>query len=347
MALRRFEWIWCKYIKLTRNVEEPKNDVLLVGYERVFKQFLLPLTGRKGICNVEEPSFAVSELGREPWTIYLMAQYIIQYRRLILVFLVLAGTSCTSYETKLYEGKVVDEQGDPIQNVSIKLCYVGLSWDWNMAGGFPLTLDHAYCSDSVVTDQSGDYKVVFAGPPSTFIIARHPDWVQTKNFLANDNRVVLVRRDINKQRIAKKEKEREKVFRQRKPHESVFEYYCRVIRKRSNEIEIIYHGYQIKVSDALLVHNDKAIFALYGPQDVVRDVAKEVVIGAIGLNDVQETTGNITVFPNTANCDSNTYFIVSIIHDSRKPSISRNEDITKIEFPGIRAAFTMKIWKLK
>lgn len=270
-----------------------------------------------------------------------------KYRRLILGVFVLVGAGCTSYESKLYEGKVVDEQGAPIQTVSLILCYVGWAWDWSMAGGFPLVIDHVFCSDPVVTDQSGSYMVDYAGPPSTYIIARHPDWIQTRNFLAKDNRVVLVRRELHQQRLARKEEEREKAFRKRRPGESGSEYYCRVVRKRSSKIELIYHGQRIKISDNLLIQDGKAIFALTGPYDAVHDIANDLIIGEIGLNGVQPLLGNIAALPETTSCDNKMYFIGSTGLGNSDLSALLNADDVKIEVPGLRAIFAIKTWKLE
>ncbi len=270
-----------------------------------------------------------------------------KYRRFILCLFVLVGAGCTSYESKLYEGKAVDEQGAPIQNISIILCYVGWDWDWTMSGGFPLIMGQPFCSDPVVTDQFGNYKVDFGGPPSTIIIARHPDWIQTRSFLAKGNRVVLVRRETYQQRHAREEEQREEAFQQRKPGESGFEYYCRVVKNRSNKIELIYHGQRVKFLDNLLIDDGKAIFALTGPYDAVRDIAKELIIGEVGLNGVKPSLDNFVVFPETTNCGNETYFIGSMGDGSGDFYALRNADSTKIEVIGLQAVFAMKVWNLE
>ena len=114
--------------------------------------------------------------------------------RIVAICLMLFMIGCTSYDKKNYEGKVVDEEGKPIEGASVLLCYTGWDWDWSMAGGVPLVMGQPFCSEPVVTDELGKYKVVFAGPPSTTILARRRGWIQTKSVLADSGRVVLVAR---------------------------------------------------------------------------------------------------------------------------------------------------------
>ncbi len=265
----------------------------------------------------------------------------------LVVILLLTGTGCGSYETRMYEGKVVDEEGLPINGVSITLCYVGWHWDWTMPGGFPLTWDHLYCSDTETTDQLGNYRISFAGPPSTMIYARHEDWVQVKNFLTKNSRVVLVRREIYQQRRASQEEEKEKAFRQRKPGESGIEYYCRVVRPRANTIELRYHGQRVKVIQALLVESDKTIFAASAPYNTAQTMANEIIIGDIGLNGVRPVLDNFTVLSDRSNCGNNMRLIRSVHHDDRDLSALHKTEKTNIEIPSLRAIFEMNVWRLE
>lgn len=265
----------------------------------------------------------------------------------LVVILFLIGTGCGSYETRIYEGEVVDEEGLPINGVSVTLCYVGWHWDWNMPGGFPLTWDHLYCSDTVTTDQFGNYRIFFSGPPSMIIYARHEGWVQTKSFSTKAPRVVLVRRETEQQRRESREEAREKTFRQRKAGESGIEYYCRVVRKRADSIELHYHGQRVKIIQALLVESDKTIFAVTGSYNAAQTMASELLIGDIGLNGVQPMLNSFTVLSDKLNCGNNIHLIRSVHHDSSGLSALYKTEKINIEVPSLRAIFSMKIWNLE
>ena len=187
----------------------------------------------------------------------------------------------------------------------------------------------------------------FAGPPSTFIHARHEEWVQTKSFLAKESRVVLVRRDIDHQRRASREEEREKTFRKRRSGESGVEYYCRVIRKRADAIELDYHGERVKVIQALLVESHKATFAVIGKYNTAQAMASELIMGDIGLNGVQTMPENFTVLSDKSNCDNNMYLIRSVHYDGNDLSTLYKAERIDVEVPSLRAIFTMKLWNFE
>ncbi len=265
------------------------------------------------------------------------------------ITLLLIEVGCGQHKPRLYEGKVVDEDGAPLQGVSVALCYIGWHWDWSMPGGFPLTWDHVYCSDTVTTDQLGTYRIIFDGPPSTYIRARHKDWVQTKNFQANEPRkerpVVLVSRKIHQQRRIWQEKERENSFRQRKSDESSIDYYCRVVRKRSGTIELLYHGERVKVVQGLLLETDKAIFAMTGSYNTAQTMAAELIVGDTGLNRLEPLLDRFIVLSDKTMCGKNMYLIRSAHNTGRVLSALSKTESINIEVPSLRAVFTMKIWK--
>ena len=259
----------------------------------------------------------------------------------LLAFALLFGVGCTSYETKQYEGKVVDEKGAPIQNVEVKLCYTGWDWDWSMQGGFPLTMDHSFCSEPVTTDRVGNYKVVFAGPPSTFLIARHNDWIQVKSYLAKNNRVVMIRREEEVRRRTNQEAKQERAYRQRIMGESDTEYYCRVIRGRSRNIEISYHGRQVKIIQALM-SNGHLLFAAKGVYDDVKSIAKETSI-SIDNAGKQILSDDFTTLHSSISCDKDIYFIEARSY-SYTTNLNSIEEVNII-LTKLQIGFSMDVWE--
>ncbi len=261
---------------------------------------------------------------------------------LVYVFVLLIGTGCTSYTSKLFEGKIVDEKGSPIQNVTVKLCYPGWKWDWSMAGGFPLTMGHPFCSESVVTDKFGNYKVIFSAPDSTTIIARKKDWIQTQSFLAKDGRVVLVRMEEYLHREKEKANKQETRDIQRRGNESNVDYYCRVIRKRSSQIELIYQGNRVKIVQTLLIDSGKLVFSVAGPYDSVQALANDVTISE-SIGDAKTSIiNNFIALPSTSVCGESMFFVQSAdhVHSSLLDKMSS----VYVEISSHHVGFTMKIW---
>lgn len=260
---------------------------------------------------------------------------------MLLAFALFFG-GCTSHEMKQYEGKVVDEQGEPVQNVEVRLCYTGWNWDWSMQGGFPLIMGHSFCSKPVTTDQFGSYKVMFAGPPSTTLLARHHDWIQLKSYLAKNNRVVIIRREAENKRRTEQEAKQEKAHRQRLLGESDTEYYCRVIRGHSSNIEISYHGRQVKIIQALM-SNGHLLFAAKGIYADIKSIAKETSI-SIDNAGKQLLSNDFTVLPANILCDKDIYFVEA-------KSSAYTTDLTSIKKVNItlsklQVGFSMDVWAM-
>lgn len=258
----------------------------------------------------------------------------------ICVFLVLTG--CTSYDPKTYSGEVVDEQDSPIQGVEIILCYTGWDWDWSMAGGFPLSMGIPHCSDAVLTDGQGRYRVEFAGPESTYIIARHKDWRQPRGFQADEGRVVLVRKDAYNQRAASQEAAKEREFRRRRSDESGVDYYCRVVRRRSGTVALDYHGQRIEVVQAILADRGNVIVGVTGAYEAVKALSGEVVILGRALQDSRASIDRFDVLPEKDRCADNMYVIRSSGYSD--PALLEGGDSVWVEVPSIRASFKAQVW---
>ncbi len=260
--------------------------------------------------------------------------------------LVLIGVlGCTSHESRLYEGTAVDEEGVPIKNVAITLCYLGWSWDWSMAGGFPLTMGHSFCSEPVLTDHLGRYRVIFAGPPSTVIFARHPDWIQTEDYLAQDGRVVLVRRTVAQERRKQQQEAKERAFRKLKAGESAIEYYCRVVQKRSSVVELDYHGERIKVVQGLLVDEGRVLFALLGSRAAAKSFANDLIIREMSSYGTGRAFDGFSLLPQSRTCGNDMYYIQADTLASG--AALEGAGSARIEVPSLRAIFATKIWTLK
>jgi len=263
--------------------------------------------------------------------------------RIISICLLLTVSACTSYDSKLYEGKVVDEQGSPIKDVSITLCYLGWDWDWSMPGGFPLVMGKSFCSDTVLTDTFGQYKVVFSGPPSTFILANHKDWMQLKSFLASGSKVELIQKDVYNQRIANQEREKERAFRMRRQGESEIDYYCRVIQRRSDKVDLVYLGKRITITQTLLSNQGKVVFGVAGPYDIVQVLSGDIVLFAWPPDGRPRLlVKNFGTLSEKDMCGDSTYFIKS--SDSTSPNVFNTASSIKMKIESVRAVFVTKVW---
>ena len=262
--------------------------------------------------------------------------------RVVLIYALLTVAGCTSSEPKLYEGKVVDEQGNPVEGVSIILCYVGWGWDWSMAGGFPLVMGKSFCSAPVLTDNSGKYKVAFAGPASTFVVARHKAWTQLESFLADENRVVLIRKDIYDKRIVDHEDRNERAYRERRPDESDTDYYCRVVQKRFDKIELNYRGQRIKIVQSLFAVQGKLVFGVIGSYDAVQALADDVLVSGRVPDGSYALIENFEALAEKARCGDSMYFIQSRGNDLL--SALENAGSARIEVRSIRAVFAAQVW---
>ncbi|GEM_PF-2152881 len=261
----------------------------------------------------------------------------------ISICLLLSVVGCTSPDLMTYEGQVIDEQGNPVQGVSIELCYLGWGWDWSMAGGLPLVMGASYCSNPVITDKLGQYKVVFAGKPSTFVFARHKNWSQLNDVLATDGRVVLTRTDLYNQRIERQEREKEKGFRKRKQGETETEYYCRVIQRRSDKVDLVYRGKRITITQSLLVNQDNVVFGVAGPYDIIQVLSGDIALLAQAPDGrPRSLVKSFETLSEKDVCGDNTYFIISSARKS--PNFFDTVSSIMMQVESVRAGFRTKVW---
>ncbi len=252
---------------------------------------------------------------------------------------VLLGLGCTANESKVYEGKVVDEVGRPISDVMVRVCYVG--WGWSENGG--VVWDKVYCSEAAVTNESGFYRVKFTAPSSAYLRARKAGWLQAEDFLAKEKRIVLTSTTDYLRRQMAKEEKKERDFRKRKPDESDTDYYCRVIAKRSGRVELIYHGRRVKILQ-ILMHDDGLLFAVAGPYDRVQSIADEIIIRETVLSGGKPLVASFVAMPGNITCGSNIYFIHAEAHGVAH--FPEYMDKVVASLPSIQAGFPMRIWSL-
>ncbi len=254
------------------------------------------------------------------------------------------AAGCNRYDPTLYQGRVTDRQGVGVADAEVRVCYVGWDFDWRMEGGFPLTMGSSFCSEPVSADRSGRYEVVFAAPDSAILLARKDGWVQVGDFLARDGHVVLERADEARRAEREQEREAEARFRLRRPGESDTDYYCRVVRKRSHKVDVVYQGIRITIVQAALEAEGGLLFAVAGPYGLLERLEQDLVItrslgGAEG-----PLAAEFEVLPDTTACDRQMYFIRSV--GAVDPSETEGPTSVHVEIPSHRAGFHMELWKL-
>ncbi|WP_139800644.1 carboxypeptidase-like regulatory domain-containing protein [Geothermobacter hydrogeniphilus] len=254
----------------------------------------------------------------------------------ILVTVLISTVGCTSYEPKTYEGKVVDEQGNPISGAAVRVCYIG--WGFGDNGG--VVWDKVYCSDPATTDEHGTYKIEFAAPASAVLRAEKDKWHQSKSFMPNNNRVVLVKWNDYIRRNKERQRAIERTFRRKTADENGIDYYCRVVRKRSSKIELIIGGKRVKIFQTLLIQ-EKPLFGVSGPYDTVELMAKEIILRKEEPSGEEAT--DFAALPKNISCDDKIYFIQT--KSRNYPHFLDIMDKVEVHIPSAHAAFALDVWR--
>lgn len=249
-----------------------------------------------------------------------------------LLFLV-AGIGC-SYDPLTITGKVVDESGAALGDVTVWACYSG--WGWN--NGY-LVWDQDYCSETVQTNQDGRYVIKFKGPASLRLRARKDGWVQAQDFNTTHSRIILTKNADYSARLRSEAQLREKRRRQRIPAESDTEYYCRVILPEVRPVNLNYQKEILLITPNLLSIKDNrdAFFALRGSSSAVNAFTSEMVLRVNG------ETRNNSILLNAvgAGCEDGIHFV-----GVNLPSIdSWTNTRVEILVPSISAMFDIQIWR--
>ncbi len=250
--------------------------------------------------------------------------------------LLIVMTGCTGHDPATYTGKIVDEWEQPISGVEIKVCYVG--WNWDEGG---LTMDHSFCSETASSDEQGRYRIEFAAPPSAFLLARKPGWIQGESVLARNDHVVMIRMKDYLERQSERDARAEAEFRKRKPGESDHDYYCRVIRPRSGEVELDYHGQPLKIFQTLM-NNGNLLFAAEGDYKAVSSMSGDVSV-SVEMDGREVLADDFHAAPETVSCDNGIFYVQT--HSPVSPSGLLSVDRVHLSLSSVHAGFMMEVWK--
>lgn len=245
----------------------------------------------------------------------------------------LATTAC-SYDPLTITGRVVDESGNSLNNVSVWACYSG--WGWGEAGY--LVWDKSYCSEITQTDLDGYYIITFKGPASSRLWAKKEGWVQTKDFNTTHSRIVLTKSEDHSARLRTEAKQRDLEQRRRRAEESETEYYCRVILPEIQSVNLNYQGEILAITPTLLVKDAQsdALFTVRGSFIAVNTFSDELVIK---INSEAQGS-NFSLKPVEASCGLDVHFIGGNISGLNAWPDARVE----ILVPSISTMFDMQLW---
>jgi hypothetical protein len=240
---------------------------------------------------------------------------------------------CTN-ETLIIKGKVVDESGNSLSDVSVWACYSG--WGWGEAGY--LVWDKDYCSETTQTNPNGLYVITFKGPASSRLRTRKDGWVQAQDFNTTHSIIILTKSEDYSTRLTSEAKLRENKHRQQLPEESETEYYCRAILSKIRSVNMNYHGEILSITPNFLKyggHSD-ALFALRGSSRAANSFSDEAVLKIDG----ETLNSNVALKSVVTGCEADVNFIGVNIPSSNLLTDARIE----ILVPSISAMFEMETW---
>jgi hypothetical protein len=192
------------------------------------------------------------------------------------VLCLLTGAACSD-EPLTVTGKVVDESGNALSEVSVRACYSG--WGWGEGEGY-LVWDKDYCSKTTRTDADGLYVISFEGPASSRLRARKDGWVQAGSFDATQSRIVMARSEDYSARLREEANERALEHCRRQPLEPDTGYYCRVVLPEVRPVDLKYQGEVLAVTPLALEgeRQTEAMFAVRGSFGAVDAFSREIVL---------------------------------------------------------------------
>jgi hypothetical protein len=159
----------------------------------------------------------------------------------------MTGVACSPDPLSI-TGKVVDESGNSLSDVSVWACYSG--WGWGEAGY--LVWDKDYCSETTQSNHDGLYIITYKGPVSSRLRARKDGWVQTQSFNTTHSSIVLTRSEDHSSRLRDEANQRDLEHRQRRAWESETDYYCRVILPENQSVNLNYQDETLAITPTLL-----------------------------------------------------------------------------------------------
>lgn len=256
--------------------------------------------------------------------------------KLACVFMFLmTGTAC-SYDPLTITGRVVDESGNSLSDVSVWACYSG--WGWG-EGGY-LVWDKNYCSEITQTNLDGDYLITFKGPVSSRLWAKKEGWVQTKDFNTTRSHIVLTRSEDYSARLRAETKQRDLEQRRHRAEESTTEYYCRLILPEVQTVNVTYQDEKLAVTPTLLKSDNQndAFFAVRGSLRAVKAFSEEAVF----LINGEAQGSNLSLASADASCNQDVHFVgVDFPNLDAWPVFG-----VEMFIPSINAMFETKIQRL-
>ena len=257
----------------------------------------------------------------------------------ITLFFMMAIVGCSYSFPKTITGEAVNESGEALNDVAVRVCYSG--WGW----GDYLIWDEDYCSDPVFTNSHGLYIINFSGfllpwsPASDSIKlwAKKEGWTQTKSVYIPNTRIIMANNEKIRERRIAELRLTERNFQQQLTDESDADYYCRVILPETRSTTLIYHGERLSVTPTLLRSSvdHHAIFALSGTSNAVNSFSEEALL----KSNRKIVNANFTLMPAAKSCKADIHFMSVNIPDLKGDTDREVE----IFVPSIRAIFDIKI----
>lgn len=244
---------------------------------------------------------------------------------------ILLGVAACSRDTRTISGTVVDESGAALAGAGVTACYSG--WGWSSGS---LVWDKDYCSDPVLTDRNGNYRIQFAGPESMRLRAVKQGWIQTRDFNSTHHHIILSRVEDEQARQRAASQAREQHVRLRQPGETAADYYCRVILPRTRPVVLNYHDQRLSIIPALLLDEQRALFALRGPVASVNDFAADAELQLHG----ERLKAEPALPPASLACEPESYLLsVAVPERLAIPS-----DRVELAIPSVRALLDLQVW---
>jgi hypothetical protein len=189
----------------------------------------------------------------------------------------MTGVAC-SHDPLTITGRVVDESGNSLSDVSVWACYSG--WGWGEGEAGYLVWDKDYCSETTQTNHDGLYIITFKGPVSSRLRTKKDGWVQRQDFNTTHSRIVLTRSEDHSSRLRDEAQQRDLEHRQRRAGESETDYYCRVIFPEKQSVNLNYRDETLGITTTLLENSarSEALFAVRGSFTAVNILSDELVV---------------------------------------------------------------------
>ncbi len=254
--------------------------------------------------------------------------------KIVCAFLFLmTGVAC-SHDPLTITGRVVDESGNSLSDVSVWACYSG--WGWGEAGY--LVWDKDYCSETTQTNHDGLYIITFKGPVSSRLRASKDGWVQTQAFNTTHSRIVLTWSEDHSSRLRAEAKKRDLEHRQRRAEESETGYYCRAILPENKFVNLNYQDETLAITPSLLVNDTQsdALFAVRGSSRGVNTFLGELVLKING----EAPGSDFSLKSVDTSCGLDVQFIGVSIPGLNAWAEARLEILA----PSVSAMFDMQIW---